>query len=255
MDDIELLLEFLKYPLGSGDAILKRFAGLPETTHSGKPTHCVNPNNSLEQFVYIPGKRDNKVVLVAHADTFWDKGWNQKHHAGTIMEHELVVDENIIRSGTPDFGIGADDRAGCAILWLLKDLGHSLLITNGEEHGQLGSNWLMNSHPDIANGINKDHQFMVEVDRRNGNDFKCYQVGTENFREYINKRTGYVDAGRDSYTDICTLCRDICGVNLSIGYKYEHHDNEEINIKHWQKTLGLCREWLNEPILPYYSLL
>ncbi len=255
MDDIELLLEFLKYPLGSGDAILKRFAGLPETTHSGKPTHCVNPKNRLEQFVYIPGKRNNKVVLVAHADTYWDEGWDENWHAGTIMEHEIIQAENIISSGTKHFGIGADDRAGCAILWLLKDLGHSLLITNGEEHGQLGSNWLMNSHPDIANDINKDHQFMVEVDRRNGNDFKCYQVGTENFREYINKRTGYVDAGRDSYTDICTLCRDICGVNLSIGYKYEHHDNEEINIKHWQKTLGLCREWLNEPILPYYSLL
>ena len=43
--------------------------------------------------------------------------------------------EFFYRSGVYDEGIGADDRAGCAILWLLKDSGHSLLVTNGEEIG------------------------------------------------------------------------------------------------------------------------
>lgn len=68
-----------------------------------------------DSFVYVPGKREDRVVLIAHADTVYNSG------------QEIIFEEGIYRSGTPYCGIGADDRAGCAILYLLKDFGHSLL--------------------------------------------------------------------------------------------------------------------------------
>ena len=246
MNDLDIFIEFLNHPLGTGNPVLQRFSQLSGAVRKG---------TGLEQFVYMPGKRKDRVLLVAHADTFWDEDWDSDWHAGTIMEHKIIPEENIIRSGTPNFGIGADDRAGCAILWLLKDLGHSLLITNGEEHGQRGSNWLMNHNPEIANEINKKHQFAVQFDSENGTDFKCYNVGTDVFRHYIIDKTSFVNAdGGHGVTDICFLCHDICAVNLSIGYYYKHEPKEEINIVEWEKVLNLCRKWLNEPDLQRFIL-
>jgi hypothetical protein len=71
----------------------------------------------------------------------------------------LLLSNGVFQSANRIRGIGADDRAGCAILWLLKDLGHSLLITDGEEKGGIGSKWLMNDteNADIAEEINTEH--------------------------------------------------------------------------------------------------
>ncbi len=123
------------------------------------------------------------------------------------------------------------------MLWLLKEMGHSILITNGEESGQKGSNWLINKNPDIADKINSNHKFIIQLDRRNGKDFKCYSVGTVEFKEYVSKITGYSEPDWSSYTDIVTLCRHICGVNLSIGYRNEHGTDEYLVIDKWLNTL------------------
>jgi hypothetical protein len=140
------------------------------------------------------------------------------------------------------------------VLWLLKDLGHSLLVTNGEEKGQLGSSWLMSDNKDIADEINHDHQFVIQFDRRNGRDFKCYDVGTDEFRSYVADKTGYTEPDRRSSTDIKTLCREIAGVNLSVGYHNEHHENECLSIVEWGHTLGVVQKWLFERKLPKFTL-
>ena len=111
------------------------------------------------------------------------------------------------------------------MLWQLRDSGHSLLVTDGEEAGGIGSLWLMEHNGDIAREIN-EHSFMVQLDRKNGGDFKTYDTGTTEFKEYIAAETGYTDAGNDSFTDICHLSRDICGVNFSVGYYAPHTDSE-----------------------------
>ncbi len=74
----------------------------------------------------------------------------------------------------------------------------------------------MEHNPDIKKEINDEHQFVVQFDRRGA--FKYYEIGTEEFRDYVHKATGYT--GPDGYanTDICTPCENICGVNLSIGF-------------------------------------
>ncbi|MGE5406699.1 MAG: hypothetical protein ACM3NR_03215 [Methanosarcina sp.] len=239
MNEINVLNEFLNYPLASANPILDRFSELKGSIRRGE---------GAEQFVYIGGKRENRVLLVAHADTVWDLNDN------TIQsDHDIIYNNGIFSSDTPGVGIGADDRAGCAILWLLKDLGHSFLITNGEEQGRLGSKWLMDYNDDIAEEINFSHRFAVQFDRRNKNDYKCYNVGTPEFRKYLNRVTGYREPDTSSYTDIVTVCRRITGVNLSIGYYHEHSEEERLVVREWLNTLEMSRRWLGKEYLPSFS--
>lgn len=236
MSDLQVLKEFLNYPVESPDVVLERFQGLPGAVARG---------SGPERFVYLRGSRDNRVLLVAHADTVW-RGTPSGEDAA-----EVSLKNGVFWSRRAGAGLGADDRAGCAMLWLLKDLGHSLLVTDGGS-GQRGARWLMEHNPDIADEINQDHQFIVELDRRNARGFKCYQVGTDQFRTYVARRTGYSEPDRSSCADIGILCRDICGVNLSVGYHNEHTVKECLVVKEWQDTLDLCRAWLAEPDLPKF---
>ena len=235
--DVGILIDFLRSPLHREDDVIERFGQLDGAIERGEGPH---------RFVYVPGTRvNNRVLLVAHADTVW---------SGSPTEHRIVVEDGIIRSGTPGIGIGADDRAGCAIVWLLRNSGHSLLITCGEETGQIGARFLMTheSNRDIREAIQEEHQFVVEFDRRNGTDFKCYDVGTDPFREYVQQQTGYTEPDRSSYTDIGVLCGRICGVNLSVGYYHEHRPWEQLDIAEWENTLDISRRWLSREDLPRF---
>ncbi len=240
MSDTDLLMRFLEIPLGRSEEVFRRFSSIETAVVRGA---------GLKRFLYARGWRENKVLLVAHADTYWDQNYGYTDSA----PHRAVLSGGVIRSLDSRYGLGADDRAGCAILWLLRDLGHSLLITDGEEHGQQGSSWLMEANQDIAEEINRDHRFVVQFDRRNGNDYKCYRVGTEEFRRYVEQKTGYTEPDRRSSTDIVSICRDITGVNLSIGYRNEHTADECLCLNEWQGTLDVCRRWLSEQKLPRFT--
>lgn len=227
--NIKVLQEFLSYPIFNSDAVFNRFRWL-EKHENRNVVFRENLKIQKERFLYIEGNRSDKVVLVAHADTVWDESYIYRE-----LHQTITMDGDVIRGTNPECGIGADDRAGCAILWLLRNSGHSILITDGEEHGRIGSFWLMNNHTDIADRLN-NHRFLIQFDRRNARDFKCYNVGTDEFRTFIQKETGYTEPDRNSSTDIVTLCRDICGVNVSVGYYNEHTTEENINIKEWMYT-------------------
>ena len=238
---IEVLRSFLEIPLGSADSVFDRFLEIRGAIYRGE---------GLERFLYVRGSRSNKVLLVAHADTVWDREYG--YDPGPT--NEIMIEDGNIRAVNEEFGLGADDRAGCAMLWLLKDLVHSLLVTNGEEHGQTGSSWLKSHNKHIYNEINRDHQFVMEFDRRNGGDFKCYDVGTDEFRFYVTKKTGYTEPDRRATTDIRLLCRDIPGVNLSVGYHNEHHEKEYLSIVEWEHSLDVVTEWFSEPNLERFAL-
>lgn len=231
--ETDLLVEFLHLRRLQ---LLERFARLsPQSTIRGR---------GQMRFVYVPGSRPDRVLLVAHADTIWE------HDRVGPVRHRVAGGQ--ILSARKDAGIGADDRAGCAMLWALRDLGHSLLITSGEEIGCLAAHWIVHGpgNRDVAVEINQRHRFAVEFDRCGNGDFKCYDVGTDAFRRYCHDRTGFVDAGMRSATDICILCRQICGVNLSVGYYDEHTEDERIVVPDWANTLGIARYWLSGSDLP-----
>jgi hypothetical protein len=129
----------------------------------------------------------------------------------------------------------------------LKDSGHNLLITDGEELGQIAARWLVNHNTDIAKII-YNSSFIIQFDRRNGNEYKFYDIPVSNeFENYIQQETGYTNAGKDSFTDIVTLCRSLescCGVNLSVGYYHEHCPSETLNIEEWRNTLKIAEKML-----------
>ena len=227
MTDREVLETFLNFELGSPDEVFDKFL----TLENAKLYEHVGDRDC----VYVPGTRSDRVLLVAHADTVF---------AGYRGPHKVILDGDIYRSGDENYGIGADDRAGCAILWLLRDSGHSLLITNDEEIGSLGAHDIRDFHKELFREIN-EHQYIIEFDRRNGRDYKCYNIPvTDEFKRFIEENTGYEDAGTKSSTDIRVLCGKICGVNLSVGYYYEHHIEEYLVFSEWENTLNLARKLL-----------
>ena len=227
--DHQVLRDYLALPHRAA-AVFERFAALPGAVReTGAPG---------EGFVYIPGSRENAVLLVAHADTVGRE----------TLEVDLAEDEKTIsnRNGI----LGADDRAGCAMLWLLRNTGHGLLVTDGEECGSVGSEFLIREFPHLFDEINSRYQFMIQIDRCSHADFKCYKVGTEDFRSYVRAKTHFTEPDRNRSTDIVRLCRDICGVNLSCGYYREHTDEEYLVKEEWRNTLEILRSWLSEKDIP-----
>ena len=95
---------------------------------------------------------------------------------------------------------------------------------------------------------------MIQIDRCGSADFKCYQVGTPEFRRYIAEKTHFSEPDRMRSTDIVHLCRDICGVNLSCGYHCEHTAAEYLVKAEWRNTLVLLRNWLSGAELPKFPL-
>jgi len=210
----------------------------------------------LERFVWIEGWRDDRVILIAHADTVWPNcNIDVDYHNG-ILFSKLRTKSVEIKSKHCTYtkfgiGIGADDRAGCNILWELRELGHSLLITGGEECGCIASNRIAVS--DWWRKKIAEHQFAVQFDRRGCNDIVFYNVGTNSFVNYVQKSTGFIpQAGTN--TDIRVLCKDICGVNMSVGYYNEHMPDERLDVGQWMNTLQTAKTWLSQPKLPKFPL-
>lgn len=238
---IELLFDFLNTPLDSGDTLFRRFAVLPGAI-------AEEGTEPLRRYVYIPGTRKDRVVLVAHLDTVWDKAYN-----APFSEARSVIFENgIFKSANPACGIGADDRAGCAILWELRNCGHSILLTDGEEHGKLGANYLKTTNPRLFRTLNR-HRYMIEFDWKGTNCCLFNQVdNTKRFKKHVADKLGFVDSHAHGGTDLGVLCRRICGVNLGIGYDGWHTRQEQLVLSDWENTLEKVRIFLNEKQSKFY---
>lgn len=226
-----LLREFLSCPLSRTDEVFAKFESLPGAV-SGRG------ENPLERFVCIPGIRKNKLVLVAHADTVWDAAY------GSRMETELRFEDGIFASGNPQCGIGADDRAGCAMLWALRNSGHTLLLVSGEEKGKVGAKYLKKSNPELLRMLNQ-HQFMLELDWRGTGVCLFNQVdNTKKFRGYIENTLDFHDEGKQGGCDLQVLCHRVCGVNIGVGYHNYHKAKEILSVAEWENTLSALQVFL-----------
>lgn len=198
-------------------------------------------NKDFQQFIFVPGDRQDRVLLVAHADTVWDAKY------GNGSDSKLIFENGIYSSGNPNCGIGADDRAGCAMLWALKDSGHSLLILDGEEHGKIGAKYLKKQFPELFKEINR-HQFMIEFDWRGTGGCLYNQVDYSNkFLRYITDNLGFVKENKKGGCDLQVLCRDICGVNVGVGYYNQHKSNEILVLEDWMNTYNAVSAFLEQP--------
>lgn len=227
----QLLEEFLSYPLNRADEIFARFESIPGAI-AGKG------EKPLERYVCIPGTRKNKLVLVAHTDTVWDDAYNNPAQTSVCFEN------GIFKGTNPDCGLGADDRAGCAMLWALRDSGHTILLVNGEEHGKRGAKFLRQSNPKLFRFLNR-HQFMIELDwwRTEGCLFNQVDY-TNRFHKYITNVLKFQDDQKPGGCDLEILCRRICGVNIGVGYHAWHRANEHLVLAEWENTLCCLQQFL-----------
>ena len=229
----QLLEEFLSYPLNTSDAIFTRFEELPGAI-AGKG------KNPLERYVCIPGTRKNKLVLVAHTDTVWDDAY------GKPAQTSVCFDNGIFKGTNPDCGLGADDRAGCAMLWALRDSGHTILLVNGEEKGKHGAKFLRQSNPKLFRFLNR-HQFMIELDWRGTELCLFNQVDyTKRFYQYITNVLKFQDDQKPGGCDLQILCRRVCGVNIGVGYHAWHRANEYLSLAEWENTLCCLQQFLQQ---------
>ena len=227
----QILEEFLSCPLNSADEIFARFESLPGAI-------CGKGKKQLERYVCIPGSRENKIVLVAHADTVWDDAY------GKGATTEISFADGIYKGTNPDCGLGADDRAGCAMLWALRESGHTLLLVNGEEKGKVGARFLRKSNPKLFRMLNR-HQFMIELDWCGTERCLYNQVDfTNKFRDYITNVLGFHDDKRSGGCDLQILCQRISGVNIGVGYHWHHLTEEFMNLSEWETTLAHLQRFL-----------
>lgn len=227
----QILEDFLSYPLNTADDIFARFESLPGAI-AGKG------DNPLERYVCIPGTRKNRVVLVAHADTVWDDAYGKPAKTAVCFENGLFKGTN------PNCGIGADDRAGCAMLWALRDCGHTVLLVNGEEKGKHGAKFLWQSNPQLFRILNR-HRFMIELDWRGTGLCLYNQVDyTKRFHNYITDTLGFQDDEKPGGSDLQILCRRICGVNIGVGYHNWHRPEEYLSLEEWEHTLSCLTGFL-----------
>ena len=227
-NDQKVLNEFLNMPLNSSKEIMEKFLTLPNAK-------AYYGEGEKQNFVFVP-KKNAIVTIVAHADTVFNS--NEKL--------ELLEDNGKVFSGNTLVGIGADDRAGCAICWLLKNEPVNILITDGEEIGLIGSAYLKNNFPKVLNEINKS-KFVLQFDRKNGNEFKTYDINvTAEFKTLIQNHYGFVQTFGSGKTDIVNLCQSINGANLSVGYYNPHTADEYLVLNEWQNVLNKTRTLLKK---------
>lgn len=226
--------------------VLKRFACLPQAQNTG-------------MYCYVPGTRKDRVLLVAHSDTVWSRPPEDVKWLGNFgMSMARTYKRVDIKTGKEKYitehdGLGADDRCGVAMLWALRNLGHSLLITTGEESGCLGA---YRAGFDMPKELAK-HQFMVEIDRRGDREYVFYDVASKEFSEWWAKQCGDEwDCGYGTFTDITVLADcGICGVNMAAGYLFEHTAREIISLDAWLRTKRKLQDILSQQDIPRFELL
>lgn len=227
----QVLEEFLSCPLDTAVPIFERFESLPGAI-SGKG------KTALDRYVCIPGNRKNKIVLVAHTDTVWDDAY------GKPAQTTVTFEDGYFKGTNPDCGLGADDRAGCAMLWALRNCGHTILLVNGEEKGKHGAKFLRQSNPSLYRMLNR-HQFMIELDWAGTGRCLYNQVdNTTRFQKYIANTLGFQDDKKKGGCDLQILCHRICGVNIGVGYYQWHTPKEYLSLADWENTLACLSEFL-----------
>lgn len=231
-----LLESFLRLPLADSDAVFRRFSSLPHAVE-GIGSH------PMERYLYIPGKRQDRILLVAHADTVWKACGD----GGPSAPTEFKLSGDTYHSVNPVRGIGADDRAGCAMLWALRDSGHSLLLLDGEEDGKIGARFLRRHAPRLFREINRTHRMMIALDAPGTHTCIFDQVDyTPAFRAYVETKLRISQGNLGGGSDLQFLCHKICGVNYGVGYLGHHTPGEMLSFSGWSSAYRELRSFLEK---------
>lgn len=180
-------------------------------------------------FLYVRSQGVD-VMLTAHMDTV------HKEKCKKIVE---IKQDGQKILWSPQ-GIGGDDRCGIFMITeLLKTTSFrpAIVFCEDEEIGCIGAGkfakWLAKN----ADTKELELKYIIELDRRNGNDAVFYDCGNEEFIKYICDTTGYKEA-TGSYSDICEIspALDVASVNLSCGYYKEHTLEHYVIVEEMERT-------------------
>lgn len=162
-------------------------------------------------FVYAAGTVP--VLLVAHLDTV---------HRQPVQNIFYSQDETLMMS--PE-GIGGDDRAGVySVLEIARRHRCHVLFCEDEETGGRGAREF------AASRIRPKVNYIVELDRRGGNDAVFYGCDNPEFTQFVCN-FGF-EVAHGSFSDISVIAPrlGIAAVNISAGYYHEHSRHEVINL-------------------------
>ena len=204
-----------------------------------------NKTYGKRRFWYRPATRKNAVLLVAHADVKTPIDMPE-NHVIVLETSEEFVNNNLIAP------LGGDDRCGCALIYLFRNSGHGLLVTDGEERGLCGAHELVENCPEIFEEINRTCNFFIELDRRGDKHYKFYDQVPWAFSNYIEDQTGWLEDTGFGLTDISVICKEHPGVNLTVGYHEAHSTRERVVKSEWMNTVYLLQDWLSEKMLPRF---
>lgn len=166
---------------------------------------------------YIMAEGELPICLIAHMDTVFIN----------IPIMEGFIYDPIQQILWYPYGAGFDDRAGIYIIMQLLEKGYrpSLIFTNGEERGGIGSYEIIKDYPKCPFSHCKA---LIQLDRANQNDCVFYDCDNKKFEEYISSFGFKTDIGTFSDISIIAPQWQIAAVNLSVGYVDEHDVNERL---------------------------
>lgn len=194
--------------------------------------HC----DENAEYVYALG--NIPVMLVAHLDTVWN-----------TPPDEIFYDREAGVIWSPD-GLGADDRAGVmAIIQIIRTgLRPHILFTTNEEIGGFGATAFAKNYRTLS------LKYIIELDRAGYNDCVFYDCDNPSFTAYIESY--YWETAQGSYTDLVEICPElgVAGVNLSIGYYYEHQKVEHLCVSYFENTVKRVIQMLEDADqAPYFQ--
>lgn len=238
----QIIGQAIRFMEATEGEIIQLFSGL-----SGAKQYSYLPGRPI---IFVPGTRKDRVLLVAHYDTVWMSGERGKPEERVEQVRKVKQYGMLLQSGLSGTGIGADDRLGVLALWACRKEGHSLLLVPDEEIGCLGSGKVADSYPEIL----KNHQFMLQFDRRGAYDLVFYNYFNEEFLKFLRGAYHGYSRGYGSCTDIVKLipASGICGVNISIGFHSEHAPSERVDILDYIRTIHYTKELLRRENLPSF---
>lgn len=187
---------------------------------------------------YICAAGNIPIGLVAHLDT-----------VHPIPVKNLFYDRHKSTLWSPE-GLGADDRAGLFIILKIIEAGHRphIILTTDEEKGGKGAQALA-KEPYLLG----DLKYLIQLDRRGAQDCVFYDCDNKDFEKYVESFGFKTSWG--TFSDISFLCPawNICGVNLSVGYEYEHSTSELLNIHYLFKTFYKVCKMITQEEIPSFE--
>lgn len=232
----ELLETFLKLPLGGTEEIFALFASLPGAI-------LCEGKGDTQRFVYVPGTREDRILLTAHADTFWDT----RYGVEPMEWEEPKFALGLYFAATTKYGVAADSRAGCALLWGLRSCGHSLLVTDGGEHGNVGARYLRKHHKRLFREINRTHRMILSLDAPGSGTYLLKGVDCgEDLPRYLEEKLKIVKGTMRGEGDLAVLCKRVGGANLGIGYVNPHRNTEMFMVGGWNDLYRKLYAFLGE---------